>query len=612
MSVCRSLLVGSRCITTCPVRGISTSLACYKRSLGGSEPLRNVRAGVYKTTRRGDVWITYEEAQPPPKIGVTKAWKSWNSSSLEGEGRAPETVVDDNFIREFMKGTFPGVLASDVIVKRRHNIVLISCIMSCVLRPMKYYFLVGYTEELLSCLLKCPVKLEIQTLMRSLQPPSEETKESDKEYLQINSVSPVYDLHVRFGEKHVSERIQQYFTKNEVSKFQYSRKMEDSGGDVTSLWLERTFLTTSYEFPGILCWFPVIAVTTYQVSPLENAFDTLDTTNKKINKEVEHHISEPSANVQNLSMLLQGVIDASVNGGISNYKIFYNDDYGDSIEDRKLVRKLKDSTRHQLVLLREALNIFKRKAPEDLRPFSAHLEQKYEEMCVQIKQEYSLKAPDNTSVNTLKRYKSMSAVSLSRVSEAFYSSQSTNDLNRLRSNYATPVIRTPATRTPSVFVKADRSNSISPNKGAKVSNLFKRTSFAASDQSSEGGSSNRNSLEQPIELTEQITPRRPLRPDANDRRQNRPSSNQFAPSTLSYLNNAGSNSSLIDNNSDTDTSDEPPPLPDKCADSTTPVETPPIHNRQAGHRKSKPIPPLPNEGGSPPPVPKKSSTPNCK
>ncbi|XP_052098499.1 dedicator of cytokinesis protein 1-like isoform X2 [Mytilus californianus] len=452
-------------------------------------------------------------------------------------------------------------------------------------------------------------------LMRSLQPPSEELKESDKEYLQINSVSPVFDLHVRFGEKHVSERIQQYFTKNEVSKFQFSRKMEDSGGDVTSLWLERTFLTTTYEFPGILCWFPVIHVTTYQVSPLENAFDTLDTTNKKINKEVEHHISEPTANVQNLSMLLQGVIDASVNGGISNYKIFYNDDYGDSSEDRKLVRKLKDSTRHQLVLLREALNIFKRKAPEDLRPFSAHLEQKYEEMCVQIKQEYSLKAPDNTSVNTLKRYKSMSAVSLSRVSEAFYSSQSTNE-----SNYATPVIRTPASRTPSVFVKADRSNSISPNKGAKVSNLFKRTSFAASDQSSEGGSSNRNSLEQPIELTEQmdpwknipITPRRPLRPDANDRRQTRPGSNQFAPSTLSYLNNAGSNSSLIDNNSDTESSDEPPPLPDKCADSTTTNETPQMPNRQIGHRKSKPIPPLPNEGGSPPPVPKKSSTPNCK
>lgn len=457
-------------------------------------------------------------------------------------------------------------------------------------------------------------------LMRSLSPPSEDMMQSDKEFLQINSVLPVFDLHVRFGDKHVSDRIQQYYAKNEVQKFQFSRKMEESGSDVTSLWLERTFLETSYEFPGILCWFPVASVTTYQVSPLENAFDTLDNTNKKINKEVEHHISEPHANVQNLSMLLQGIIDASVNGGISNYKIFYSDDFGESSEERKLVRKLKDSTRHQLVLLREALNIFKRKAPDDLKPFHAHLEQKYEEMCVQIKQEYNLKPPDSASVNTLKRYKSMSAVSLSRVSEAFLSLQNSSDPNRYRSNYATPVTRaTTANRTPSVFVKSDRSNSISPNKAVKVSNLFKRTSFAASDESSGGGSSNRNSLEQPIELTEHITPRRPLRPDNNERRQSRPASNQFAPAQLSYLNSGSmsslSNSSLVDNNSDTESSDDPPPpIPDKCLDYTNVSinETPPIPTRPTTHRKSKPIPPLPNDGVLPPPVPKKSSTPNCK
>ena len=28
----------------------------------------------------------------------------------------------------------------------------------------KMYFLIGYTEELLACLLKCPVKMEIQTV----------------------------------------------------------------------------------------------------------------------------------------------------------------------------------------------------------------------------------------------------------------------------------------------------------------------------------------------------------------------------------------------------------------------------------------------------------------
>ena len=35
---------------------------------------------------------------------------------------------------------------------------------SWAIQPRKIYFLVGYTEELLSCLLSCPVKLEIQTV----------------------------------------------------------------------------------------------------------------------------------------------------------------------------------------------------------------------------------------------------------------------------------------------------------------------------------------------------------------------------------------------------------------------------------------------------------------
>jgi small subunit ribosomal protein S24 len=35
---------------------------------------------------------------------------------------------------------------------------------SLAIQPRKIYFLVGYTEELLSCLLSCPVKLEIQTV----------------------------------------------------------------------------------------------------------------------------------------------------------------------------------------------------------------------------------------------------------------------------------------------------------------------------------------------------------------------------------------------------------------------------------------------------------------
>jgi small subunit ribosomal protein S24 len=65
-----------------------------------------------------------------------------------------------------MHGTFPQLLSSQVIIKRRYNMIYIGALVlrSWAIQPRKIYFLVGYTEELLSCLLSCPVKLEIQTV----------------------------------------------------------------------------------------------------------------------------------------------------------------------------------------------------------------------------------------------------------------------------------------------------------------------------------------------------------------------------------------------------------------------------------------------------------------
>lgn len=111
--------------------------------------------------------LTYEQAQAPYKIGVTKGWNSWHTANLndEGiEGRAAGQTFDDLVVRKFIKGTWPGLLASEVIVKRRHNLVVIAALIFRQLPPRKMYFLVGYSEEMLSYLLKCPVKLEIQTV----------------------------------------------------------------------------------------------------------------------------------------------------------------------------------------------------------------------------------------------------------------------------------------------------------------------------------------------------------------------------------------------------------------------------------------------------------------
>ena len=42
--------------------------------------------------------------------------------------------------------------------------IRVAAIMTRFVTPEKFYFLLGYTEELLSNWLKCPVKLEIQTV----------------------------------------------------------------------------------------------------------------------------------------------------------------------------------------------------------------------------------------------------------------------------------------------------------------------------------------------------------------------------------------------------------------------------------------------------------------
>lgn len=78
--------------------------------------------------------------------------------------RESQTIIEDLFIRKFMSGTFPGLLCSEVIIKRQFNVLRVASIMHRGISPRKMYFLIGYSEELLSNWLQCPTTLEIQTI----------------------------------------------------------------------------------------------------------------------------------------------------------------------------------------------------------------------------------------------------------------------------------------------------------------------------------------------------------------------------------------------------------------------------------------------------------------
>ena len=87
---------------------------------------------------------------------------------LDGK-RSAENASDDIVIRKFLYGTFHDLFASEIIIKRRLNVINIGFLVRLPRRDydQKVYFLVGYSEELLSALFKCVVRIQVQTIFNS-------------------------------------------------------------------------------------------------------------------------------------------------------------------------------------------------------------------------------------------------------------------------------------------------------------------------------------------------------------------------------------------------------------------------------------------------------------
>ncbi|KRX15853.1 28S ribosomal protein S24, mitochondrial [Trichinella nelsoni] len=135
------------------------------RALSTTATLWKTQAGKHKTTRFRTKPLTYEMAQRPEQIGVRKSWLTWHTSNLEEIGiRSGPTATADEIIRRMVRGIWPNLFASELVIKRRGNIIYLVGIVERKITSAKMYWLIGFTEELLSCLFKQPVKMELQTI----------------------------------------------------------------------------------------------------------------------------------------------------------------------------------------------------------------------------------------------------------------------------------------------------------------------------------------------------------------------------------------------------------------------------------------------------------------
>lgn len=144
-------------------RGL-TLLGAARCAIHTSSVLCIKTAGRHKPSIKRDKPLTYEEAWRPDMIGLRKSWNSFNTNGLIDGTRTAETTHEDMFIRKFLMGAWPKLIVTEVLIKRHQNQVIISFMAVRSTRPQNMYFLIGFTEEVLSYVLKCPVKLEIQTV----------------------------------------------------------------------------------------------------------------------------------------------------------------------------------------------------------------------------------------------------------------------------------------------------------------------------------------------------------------------------------------------------------------------------------------------------------------
>ncbi|XP_057641703.1 dedicator of cytokinesis protein 5 isoform X2 [Chionomys nivalis] len=232
--------------------------------------------------------------------------------------------------------------------------------------------------------------------MTSTTPPGEDIKSSPKQYLQCFTVKPVMSLPPGYKDKPVPEQILNYYRANEVQQFRYSRPFrkgeKDPENEFATMWIERTTYTTAYTFPGILKWFEVKQISTEEISPLENAIETMELTNERVSNCVQQHAWDQSLSVHPLSMLLSGIVDPAVMGGFSNYeKAFFTEKYlQEHPEDQEKVELLKRLIALQIPLLTEGIRIHGEKLTEQLKPLHDRLSSCFRELKEKVEKLYGV------------------------------------------------------------------------------------------------------------------------------------------------------------------------------------------------------------------------------
>jgi hypothetical protein len=163
--------------------------------------------------------------------------------------------------------------------------------------------------------------------------------------------------------------------------------------EFAQLWIERTILRVSTQLPGILRWFPVTHCQVFELSPLENAIETMQNTYRELRTLVQEHMSNSPTALKPLSLKLNGIIDAAVMGGTAMYeRAFFSPEFRAANPDqRERLVVLENLLAEQIPLLEVGIKIHDAKKSEDLKPLHDRLTIMFQQMKEHVEAKYGVR-----------------------------------------------------------------------------------------------------------------------------------------------------------------------------------------------------------------------------
>ncbi|KAK9399596.1 dedicator of cytokinesis protein 4 [Crotalus adamanteus] len=215
--------------------------------------------------------------------------------------------------------------------------------------------------------------------MQHANPPDETIFQGESQYLQIYAVTPIPESQDVLQREGIPDNIKSFYKVNHIWRFRYDRPFhkgtKDKDNEFKSLWVERTTLILVQSLPGISRWFEVEKREIVEMSPLENAIEVLGNKNQQLRTLVSQCQTRQMQNINPLTMCLNGVIDAAVNGGVARYQeAFFVKEYVlNHPEDGEKITCLRELMFEQAQILEFGLAVHEKFVPQDMRPLHKKL-----------------------------------------------------------------------------------------------------------------------------------------------------------------------------------------------------------------------------------------------